>query len=326
MTQKSFGTLASGLLLLCLWSVASAQTDAWPQKPVRIVVTFSPGGSSDIVARALAVPLQAKLGQPVVVDNRPGAGGSIGAGEIARAAPDGYNLLMSNTTPISLSPFMLEPSPYDPIKSFTHVSLVATVPDVVMVHPSVPVKNMAELVTWIKAQSKPVAYGSGGIGSIGHILGETFKKELGLSIEHVGYKGSSPMITDLMGGTLSFSFDTLPQNVPHMKAGRLRPLAVTSRERSAIAPDVPTIVEAGMNSLIAENFIGVSAPARIPDAIATKLHAAIQESLDDPNLAKRLADLGLAIRKMPRAEFSKFVENQITGWAPAVKASGAKLN
>ncbi|MFN0303489.1 MAG: Bug family tripartite tricarboxylate transporter substrate binding protein [Burkholderiales bacterium] len=326
MTQKLFGALAGGLLLAGLWNIASAQSDTWPQKPVRIVVTFSPGGSSDIVARALAVPLQAKLGQPIVVDNRPGAGGSIGAAEIARAAPDGYNLLMSNTTPISLSPFMLEPSPYDPIKSFTHVSLVATVPDVIMVHPSVPAKNMAELVTWIKAQSKPVAYGSGGIGSIGHILGETFKKELGLSIEHVGYKGSSPMITDLMGGTLSFSFDTLPQNVPHMKAGKLRPLAVTSRERSAIAPDVPTIVEAGMNNLIAENFIGVSAPARLPDAIATKLHAAIQESLDDPNLAKRLADLGLSLRKMPRAEFSKFVENQITGWGPAVKASGAKLN
>lgn len=326
MHPRSFAALATGFFLASLGSIATAQTDAWPQKPVRIVVTFSPGGSSDIVARALAVPLQAKLGQPVVVDNRPGAGGSIGAAEIARAAPDGYNLLMSNTTPISLSPFMLEPSPYDPIKSFTHVSLVATVPDVVMVHPSVPVKNMAELVAWIRAQPKPVAYGSGGIGSIGHILGETFKKELGLSIEHVGYRGSTPMITDLMGGTLSFSFDTLPQNVPHMKAGKLRPLAVTSRERSAIAPDVPTIVEAGMNSLIAENFIGVSAPARVSDAIATKLHAAVQESLDDPNFVKRLSDLGLTVRKMPRAEFSKFVENQITGWAPAVKASGAKLN
>ena len=326
MHQPIFAALGTGLLLACLSSVATAQADAWPQKPVRIVVTFSPGGSSYIVARALAVPLQAKLGQPVVVDNRPGAGGSIGAAEIARAAPDGYNLLMSNTTPISLSPFMLEPSPYDPIKSFTHVSLVATVPDVVMVHPSVPVKNMAELVSWIRAQSKPVSYGSGGIGSIGHILGETFKKELGLSIEHVGYRGSAPMITDLMGGTLSFSFDTLPQNVPHIKAGKLRPLAVTSRERSAIAPDVPTILEAGMNSLVAENFIGVSAPARVADAIATKLHAAVQESLDDPKFVKRLSDLGLTVRKMPRAEFSKFVENQITGWAPAVKASGAKLN
>lgn len=316
--------LALGMLSCAVAPALMAQ--AWPQKPVRLVVTFSPGGSSDIVARALAVPLSEKLGQPVVVDNKPGAGGSIGAAEVARAAADGYTLLMSNTTPISLSPFMLNPQPYDPIKSFVHVSLVATVADVVMVHPSVPAKNMDELVAWIKAQSRPVNYGSGGIGSIGHILGETFKKELGLKIEHVGYKGSAPMIADLMGGTLSFSFDTLPQNVPHMKAGKLRPIAVTSRARALIAPEIPTVLEANMPYLVAENFIGVSSPANLPAAITTRLHGAIQESLDDPNLVKRLNDLGLAIRKMSQADFGSFVQQQIQGWEPAVKASGAKLN
>jgi tripartite-type tricarboxylate transporter receptor subunit TctC len=319
-----FARLAAALVAAAFASAAAAQQ--WPTKPVRIVVTFSPGGSSDITARALAVPLQTKLGQPVIVDNKPGAGGSIGATEIARAAPDGYNLLMSNTTPISLSPFMLNPQPYDPVKSFTHVSLVTTVPDVVMVHPSVPAKNMKELVAWIKAQGKPVNYGSGGIGSIGHILGETFKKETGLPIEHVGYKGSAPMITDLMGGTLSFSFDTLPQNVPHMKAGKLRPIAVTSRARAAIAPDVPTVIEEGMPFLVAENFIGISAPAGLPEPVATRLHAAVQESLDDPNFVKRMGELGLTVRKMSSAEFQAFVQDQINGWAPAVKASGAKLN
>ena len=219
----------------------------------------------------------------MVVDNKPGAGGTIAASEIFRAAPDGYNLLMSNTTPISLAPFMLNPQPYDSIKGFTHVALVATVPDVVMVHPSVPAKNMAELIAWIKAQNKKVFYGSGGVGSIGHILGETFKKETGLNIEHVGYKGSAPMITDLIAGRLSFSFDTLPQNVPHIKAEKLRPLAVTSRARSHVAPDIPTVIEAGMPYLVAENFIGVSAPANLPPAVLTKLHAAIQTSLDDPS-------------------------------------------
>jgi tripartite-type tricarboxylate transporter receptor subunit TctC len=298
----------------------------WPVKPVRVVVTFSPGGSSDIVARALAVPLSAKLGQPVVVDNKPGAGGTIGASEIARAAPDGYNLLMSNTTPISLSPTMLTPPPYDSIKNFTHVSLVATVPDVIMVHPSVPVKNMKELVVWIKAQPNPVNFGSGGIGSIGHILGEMFKKEAGVKIEHVGYKGSAPMITDLIGGSLSFSFDTLPQNVPHIKSGKLRPIAVTSRARAAIAPDVPSVTEEGMAFLVAENFIGVSGPAGLPEPVVKRLHAAIQESLDDPNFVKRLNELGFAIQKMSQADFQKFLQDQITGWAPAVKASGAKLN
>ena len=318
--------LAGILIAACSLAATSAVAQQWPVKPVRLVVTFSPGGSSDIVARALAVPLQGKLGQPVIDDNKPGAGGTIAGAEVARAAPDGYNLLVSNTTPISLSPTMLTPPPYDSIKNFTHVSLVAVVPDVIMVHPSVPVKNMKELVAWIKAQKTPVNFGSGGIGSIGHILGEMFKKEAGVNIEHVGYKGSAPMITDLIGGSLSFSFDTLPQNVPHIKSGKLRPIAVTSRARAAIAPDVPSVTEEGMTFLVAENFIGISGPAGLPEPVVKRLHAAIQESLDDPNFVKRLNELGFAVQKMSQADFQAFVQNQITGWAPAVKASGAKLN
>jgi tripartite-type tricarboxylate transporter receptor subunit TctC len=313
-------------VMLAATGSSSSQAQEWPVKPVRIVVTFAPGGSSDVVARALAVPLQAKLGQPVLVENKGGAGGSIGPSEVARAAGDGYTLLMSNTTPISLAPAMLDPSPYDPIKSFAHVSLVATVPDVVMVHPSVPAKTLPELVTWIKTQKEAVNFGSGGIGSIGHILGETFKKEQGLNIEHVGYRGSSPMILDLMGGRLSFSFDTLPQNVPHIRSEKLRPLAVTSRQRHALMPDLPTVIEAGMPALVAENFIGVSAPAAVSPAIQQKLHAAIQSSMADEQFKARLGDLGLTVRPMSQADFQAFVEAQIKSWAPAVKASGAKLN
>ncbi len=316
--------MLAALSLLLVAGLAMAQT--WPARPVRVVVTFAPGGSSDIVARAMAVPLGAKLGQPVLVENKPGAGGTIGAAEITRATPDGYNLLMSNTTPISLSPLMIDPSPYDPARSFTHVSLVATVPDVMMVHPSVHAKNIRELAAWVKSQSRPVNYGSGGIGSIGHILGETLKKETGLNIEHVGYKGSSPMLTDLLGGVLNFSIDTLPQNVPHLKSGKLRPIAVTSRVRAAIAPDIPTVFEEGAPYLVAENFIGVSAPAGLPEAVMKRLHGAIQETLDDKNFSTRLSELGLTVRKMSQPEFTAFVQNQISGWAPAVKASGAKLN
>jgi len=322
--KRSIFARVAAVALLAVAGPVLAQ--AWPQKPIRIVVTFAPGGSSDIAARTIAVPLQQKLGQPVIVDNKPGGGGTIGAAEVARAAPDGYTLLMSNTTPISLSPFMLTPAPYDPIKSFSHVALVATVPDVVMVHPSVPVKNLPELVAWIKAQKDPVNYGSGGIGSIGHILGETFKKEQKLAIEHVGYRGSAPMITDLLAGTLKFSFDTLPQNVPHIKADKLRPLAVTTRVRSALLPELPTVVEANMPYLVAENFIGISAPAGTPDAVVQRLHAAIQESLDDAGLVKRLGDYGMILRKMPNADFVKFVGDQVRAWEPLVKASGAKLN
>ena len=320
--QVAYAVLA---LAAALWAPPSAAQD-WPTKAVRIVVTFPPGGSSDVVARALSVPLQKHLGQPVVVDNKPGAGGTIAASEIFRAAPDGYNLLMSNTTPISLAPFMLSPQPYDSIKGFTHVSLVATVPDVVMAHPTVSAKNMAELINWTKAQDKKVFYGSGGVGSIGHILGETFKKETGLNLEHVGYKGSAPMITDLIAGRLSFSFDTLPQNVPHIKAEKLRPLAVTSRTRSHVAPEIPTVVEAGFPSLVAENFIGVSAPAQLPPAVLKRLHTAIQASLEDPTFVSRLNDLGLTVRKMSQPDFADFVEKQVQGWTEPVKASGAKLN
>jgi tripartite-type tricarboxylate transporter receptor subunit TctC len=308
-----------------LWAAPSPAQD-YPVKPVRILVTFPPGGSSDVTARALSVPLQKNLGQPVVVENKGGAGGTIAATEIFRAAPDGYNLLMSNTTPISLAPFMLDPQPYDSLKGFTHVSLVATVPDVIMAHPSVPAKNLAELLAWIKAQDKKIFYGSGGIGSIGHILGETFKKQHGVNIEHVGYRGSAPMITDLIAGRMSFSFDTLPQNVPHIKAEKLRPLAVTSRVRSHVAPDIPTVVEAGMPFLLAENFIGVSAPAQLPPAVLTKLHAAIQASLDDQAFVARMRDLGLTVQKMSQPEFVDFVQKQVQGWAEPVKASGAKLN
>jgi tripartite-type tricarboxylate transporter receptor subunit TctC len=320
--------LLSACAMAAFAALSSVPADAqdYPNKPVRIVVTFPPGGSSDVVARALSVPLQKNLGQPVVVDNKPGAGGTIAGSEIVRAAPDGYNLLMSNTTPISLAPFMLDPQPYDSIKNFTHVALVATVPDVVMVHPSVPAKTMAELVSWIKGQNKKVFYGSGGVGSIGHILGETFKKETGLNIEHVGYKGSAPMITDLLAGRLSFSFDTLPQNVPHIKAEKLRPLAVTSRTRSHVAPDISTVIEAGFPALVSENFIGVSAPASLPEPVLKKLHAAIQASMDDPQFVARLNDLGLTVRKMSQPEFVTFVSQQVRGWAEPVKASGAKLN
>ncbi len=325
MKAKLQSALVTAALISAVWA-GPAPAQEYPSKAVRIVVTFSPGGSSDVTARALSVPLQKALGQPVVVDNKPGAGGTIAATEVFRAAPDGYNLLMSNTTPISLAPAMLDPQPYDSVKGFTHVALVATVPDVVMAHPSVPAKSLAELTAWIKAQNRKVFYGSGGIGSIGHILGETFKKETGLNIEHVGYKGSAPMITDLIAGRLSFSFDTLPQNVPHIKAEKLRPLAVTSRARSHVAPEIPTVVEANMPYLLAENFIGVSAPASLPEPVVKKLHAAIQTSLDDPAFVSRMRELGLTVRKMSQAEFKDFVEQQVKGWAEPVKASGAKLN
>ena len=313
--------LVSALLLPAL-----ANAQAWPTKPVRVIVTFSPGGSSDIVARLLGAPLQSELGQSVIVDNKPGAGGTIGALEAARAAPDGYTLLLSNSAPISISPAMQDQPRYDPVQSFTHVSYIGSVANVFVVHPSVPAKSLRELVGWIKQQPNPVNYGSGGIGSIGHIVGETLKKDQGLKMEHVGYKGSAPMHNDLLSGTIKLAIDTLPQNVPFMKDGKLRALAVTSPARAPMAPDVPSVLELGQKKLVAENFLGVSGPAGLPAPVVERLHGAMKRALANPTVVQRLADLGVQTRDMTPQEFTAFVASQVKEWYQPVKDSGAKLN
>jgi tripartite-type tricarboxylate transporter receptor subunit TctC len=314
------------LLFAGILSINAAWAQTWPTKPVHVIVTFPPGGSSDIVARLIAVPLQAELGQPVIVDNRPGAGGTIGALEAARAVPDGYVLLLSNSSPISISPAMQDQPRYDPVTSFTHVSYIGSVANVIVVHPSVPAKTLRELVGWIKAEPNPVNYGSGGIGSIGHIVGETLKKDQGLRMEHVGYKGSSPMHNDLLGGTIKLAIDTLPQNVPFIRDGKLRALAVTSAARAPMAPGVPSVLELGQKKLVAENFLGVSGPAGLPRAVVERLHAAMKKSLANQTVAQRLSELGVQGRDMTPEEFTAFVANQVKDWHQPVKDSGAKLN
>ena len=309
-------------LLVC----GNAFGQAWPTKPVRVIVTFSPGGSSDIVARLLAIPLQAELGQSVIVDNKPGAGGTIGALEAGRAAPDGYTLMLSNSAPISISPAMQDKPSYDPVKGFTHVGYIGSVANVFVVHPSVPAKTMGELVAWIRAEKNPVNYGSGGIGSIGHLVGETMKKDLGLKMEHVGYKGSSPMHNDLLSGTIKLAIDTLPQNVPFMRDGKLRAIAVTSQARAPMAPDVPSVAELGQKKLVAENFLGISGPAGLPKAVVERLSAAMKKSLANPTVAQRLGELGVQGRDMSPEEFTAFVAAQVKDWYQPVKDSGAKLN
>jgi tripartite-type tricarboxylate transporter receptor subunit TctC len=319
------GAMPLASLAALPWGRAHAQT-IWPSKPVRLVVTFAAGGSSDIVARLIQPGLQERLGQPVVVDNKGGAGGTIGANEVAKAAADGHTLMLSNTAPISISPFMLAQPTYDPVKSFSHVFYIGSVPNVFVVHPAVPAKTLAELVTWVKAQTQPVNYGSGGVGSIGHIVGERFKAEYGLKMEHVPYKGSGPMHNDLLGGTLQLAVDTLTQNVPFMKDGKLRGLAVTSRSRMALAPDLPTMAELGIPKLVAENFLGVSGPAGLQRDVVDRLHKALTEVVALPAVAKRLEELGVSTSRQSADEFTTFVTRQVGEWGPAVKASGATLN
>ena len=305
---------------------SSVFAQAWPTKPIKVIVTFSPGGSSDIVARLLGPPLAEKLGQPIIVDNRPGAGATIGANAVAQAPADGYTLMLSNTAPISISPFMLDKPPYDPVKSFTHIAYIGSVPNVFVINPSVPATNFAEFVAWLRKQPNSIGYGSGGVGSIGHIVGEVMKTQLGVKMEHVPYKGSSPMHTDLLGGQILFAIDTLPQNVPYMNTGKLRGLAVTSRNRMPLAKDVPTVIEIGQPKLIAENFFGLSGPAGMPKAVVDRLHDAMNEVLATPDIRKKLEDFGIEVGSASTAEFTDFVTKQVAEWAPAVKASGATLN
>lgn len=314
------------LFVTLAFVASSIFAQAWPTKPIKVIVTFSPGGSSDIVARLLAPPLAEKLGQPIIVDNRPGAGATIGANAVAQAPADGYTLMLSNTAPISISPFMLDKPPYDPVKSFTHIAYIGSVPNVFVINPSVPATNFAEFVAWLRKQPNSIGYGSGGVGSIGHIVGEVMKTQLGVKMEHVPYKGSSPMHTDLLGGQILFAIDTLPQNVPYMNAGKLRGLAVTSRNRMPLAKDVPTVIEIGQPKLIAENFFGLSGPAAMPKAVVDKLHDAMNEVLATPDIRRKLEDFGIEVGSASTAEFTDFVTKQVAEWAPAVKASGATLN
>jgi tripartite-type tricarboxylate transporter receptor subunit TctC len=313
--------LRTTFALLALAAAAHAQA-AWPEKPVRLVVTFAAGGASDIVARTISEPLAKALGQPVVVDNKPGAGGTIGGAEVVRAAPDGYTLMLSNSTPLSIGPFTVPKLPYDPVKQFTHVAMLGVAPVAIMANPRSGPASLKELPK--AATAAGYSFGSGGPGSIGHIVGEMVKHEMKFGMTHIPYKGGAPMTTDLIAGTIPVGIDVITAYVPMMKAGQLKGLAVTSRARSPLAPEVPSVVELGLPQLLAENYFGVSGPAGLPKDVTDKLAKALAEVVADPTIVRRFEELGITPLKMTSAEFAGFVAKQITDWAPAIKAADVK--
>jgi tripartite-type tricarboxylate transporter receptor subunit TctC len=304
---------------------APAHAQEWPRQPIKLVVPFPPGGTSDIVARLIQQPLSDKLKQPVIVDNRPGAGTTLGAKAVIGANDGAHTLFVSNSAPISIGPFLFDTPPYDPVKDFTHVGLIGTVPNAFFVAADVPARNWKELADWIKAQGKPVPFGSGGGGSIGHIVGEMYKSELKLDMEHVAYKGSTPMFQDMLGGHLKFGVNTLPEVWEFAKANKLRVIAITGPARTKIAPDVPHVTELGYPKLVAENFVGLSGPAGMPAPAVTRLNTALSEILSDPKIVARLEEMGFTVSKGTPAQFTTFVQKQVAEFQPAVKASGAKL-
>jgi len=296
---------------------------AWPARPIRIIVTFPPGGSSDIVARVLAEVLSQRLPQRVMVENRPGAGGTLGAAYVATQPADGLTLLLSNTAPIVTSPPIYANVPYDPVTGFTHIAYLGATPLVIVVNPRlVPATDLAGLITWIKAQRAPPAFGSSGAGSVAHIFGEAFSARTGAQLTHVPYRGSAPMQADLLGGAIPLSFDTLPQNVENIRAGRLRPIAITAPARQEMAPEVPTTAETGFPDLLAENWLGLAGPPGLPAPIVARLHAEIAAALDAPLMKTRILEHGIAVRPMTQPEFGGFVAEQVRVVGGAVKALG----
>lgn len=301
---------------------AFAQAE-WPTRPIRIVVTFPPGGSSDIVARVLAEILTQKLSQRVIVDNRPGAGGTLAAQHVATQPADGYTLMLSNTAPIVTSPPIYPHAGYDPVAGFAHIAYLGATPLVIMVNPRlVPATDLDGLIAWIRAQPQPPAYGSSGAGSVHHIFGEALMARTGLRLTHVPYRGSAPMLADLLGGAIPLAFDTLPQNVENIRSGRLRALAVTSPIRQPMAPDLPTTADAGFPGLVAENWLGLSAPAGLPASIVAKLHAEMVAALALPQVVQRWNELGIAVRPMTQPEFTAFVAEEVRMVGGAVRALG----
>lgn len=310
---------AAGVAALALPAYAN-----WPDKTIKIVVTFPPGGSSDVVARLMAEQLTKKLGQSVVVDNKPGAGGTIGGTFVAQAAPDGYTFMLSNTSPIALGPFTLDKLPYDPIEAFTHVSYLGSAPLVIMANPKANMTSVADIEAAARKTGR-VDFGSGGPGSIGHIHGELMKKLMGVNLQHVPYRGGAPMTTDLIAGVIPIGIDVITSYVPFFKSGQLVPLAVTSASRSALMPDVPTVGDLGYRKLVLENFFGLSGPAKLPADMVARLNAACNEVLAMPELKKKFADLGISTAPTGAAGFNSFVKDQVAVLGPAVKGAGVKL-
>ena len=298
---------------------------AWPDKPIKLVVTFPPGGASDIVARVMAEQLSIKLGQPVVVDNRPGAGGSVGGSYVAQSPADGYVLMLSNSTPISIGPFALDKQPYDPVEAFTHIASVGAAPCVVMAYPASGIRSLNDLQAFARKEGR-LDFGSGGPASIGHIYGELMKKELGLNMVHVPYRGGAPMTTDLISGVIPVGMDVLTAYVPYFKTGQLVPLAVTSAKRSPLVPDVPSITELGnYRKLVLDNFFGVSGPAKMPADVVARIHSACNEVMAQAEIKKRMLDLGITLSPSSTASFTAYVRDQVETLAPAVKGAGVKL-
>ncbi|HUQ25450.1 MAG TPA: tripartite tricarboxylate transporter substrate binding protein [Burkholderiales bacterium] len=306
--------------------VPHVHAQTWPSKPLKYIVPFAPGGTTDILGRMVAAGLQNALGQPVVVENKPGQAGSLGAAELARAAPDGYTVGGGTISSHAINASLYSKLPYDPIKDFAPITMLATLPNMLVVHPSLGVNNVQELIALLKASPNKYSFGSAGNGTSQHISGELFKIMAGVSMQHIPYKGSGPMIPDLLSGTIGMSFENITTAYPPAKAGRLKALAVTSAKRSFVAPEVPTLAEAGLAGYDISSWQAMYAPAGTPKDIVARLHAETAKILRMPENVKKLNDVGLEPGGMRPEELTALMRDDIPRLGKVVKDSGAQVD
>ena len=314
-------TLAAGLAL-----AAVVHAQAFPSKPVRIVVGFPAGGPLDQHARLLSDKLQTVLGQPVVMDYKAGAGGTVGAQEVMRAPPDGHTIMLANTGVMVINPALYSRLPYATLKDFVPVARTAMQPLALLVNPSVPAKNLQEFMAYAKAKPGQVNFGSAGNGGISHLVPEMFKTATGLFMVHIPYRGSAPAFTDLMGGQVQFMAESIPQAASYHKQGKVRALAVTSKERNPALPEVPTVIESGIKGFEVVGFYGFLAPAGTPKGVVNKLSEAFGQVLQMPDVRNRMVSQGADPAFLGADDFAKFLAAEMPRWADAVKKSGAKLD
>lgn len=314
----------SMVLLAMLAYATYSGAQAWPSKPVRIVCPY-PGGPVDLSSRVIAQKLQESLGQPVVVETRPGAGGVIAAEYVARSAPDGYTLLMGAIATHAINPALMPGLSYDPIRDFRHIALVVQVPNVLIINTDLPAKDVAELVALARSRPGKLDFGSGSTGSTGHLAGELFKQMTGTFMVHIPYKASAPAVVDLLAGRLSLMFDNLASSLPNIKAGKVRALAVTTKKRSDFLPEMPTLDESGLKGFDMTTWWGVMAPARTPPEVVARLSDGILKALDSADTRERMRTMGseTPLIRTPEA-FTAFIESEKALYARLVKISGAK--
>ncbi len=295
----------------------------YPTRPIRLVVASSPGGASDILARMLAQKLAEELGQQVVVDNRGGASGVIGTDIVAKAAPDGYTLLIIQPT-LTINPNMISKLPYDAIRDFAPVSLVVDAAQIMTVNPSVPAKNVMELIALAKAKPGQIMFGSPGVGTSPHLIAELFKLTAGVDMPQVLFKGSGPAFISLISGEVSVAFSTVLSAIPHVKSGKMRALGVTTLKRVAVAPDVPTIAESGLPGFETSQWFGILAPARTPRPVIERLYQALLRGSNSPDVKERLTAQGVEVVNQRPEEFAAVIKRELVQWAKVIKAAGIK--